>query len=112
MPRITGAETAPLAARTRVEPTAFNAPTMRMDENEAARLVKAARRAARAVDDELPLNAAGRFRRWMFRMTIRAVLILVAVGGALYFARPYLPAWARRPIDRWLDRVSAPLDRD
>ena len=40
-------------------------------------------------------------------MTIRAALILVAVGGAAYLAWPHLPAQARQAIDNWLRPLGA-----
>ncbi len=43
-------------------------------------------------------------------MTIRAVLIVVALGGVFYFAHPHLPAWAKQPIDSWLRSLYAPLE--
>ena len=62
---------------------------------------------------DLPVPAragAGRFKRWVRRMTIRAAIVLVAFGGAFYFAWPHLPTWAKRPIDSWFHRVSAPFE--
>ena len=50
-----------------------------------------------------------RARRWLRRMTIRAALILVALGAGFYFALPHLPARAKQPIDNWLRRLPAPL---
>src|SRR5262252_6891711 len=50
-----------------------------------------------------------RFKRWARRMAIRAALVLVifaSLGAGLYFARPHLPAWARRPIDGLLKKAS------
>jgi serine/threonine-protein kinase len=93
----TRGETRP--ARTRAEPTAHNAPT-RADELRARKLASAAR-------SDAP-SAVGRFGRWARRMTIRAALILLVLGGAFYFARPHLPAWTREPIDNWLRRLHAP----
>ena len=54
-------------------------------------------------DKDADLDAAAvagvgaRFTRWVRRMTIRAAVILVAVGGAAYLARPHLPAGPGRP---------------
>jgi hypothetical protein len=42
-------------------------------------------------------------------MTVRAAVILVALGAAFYFALPHLPARAKQPIDNWLRRLPAPL---
>ena len=42
-------------------------------------------------------------------MTISAALIIVALGGGFYFARPHLPAWATQPIDSLLQRLHVPL---
>jgi hypothetical protein len=50
-----------------------------------------------------------RFKRWARRTTIGAALILVTLGGAFYFARPHLPAWATQPVDNLLRRLPAPL---
>jgi serine/threonine-protein kinase len=61
-----------------------------------------------AADGEPRVGA--RLGRWVRRMTLRAALILAVLGGAVYFAWPHLPAWARRPVDGWLRRVSGPLD--
>jgi len=88
--RGTGVDTAPLLPPTRVEATVHNQPTRAMP--------------------PVAATAGERFRRWARRMTIRAALILVALGGAFYFARPHLPAWAKQPIDSWLRRVHAPID--
>ena len=54
-------------------------------------------------------GVGARFTRWVRRMTIRAALILVAVGGAAYLARPHLPAPARQAIDSWVRRLGALL---
>jgi serine/threonine-protein kinase len=89
-----GIDTRP--ARTRAEPTANNAPTRL----EVPRAGKAAR-----LDDEPVPDAVVRFKRWVRRMTIRAAVILVALGAGLYFARPHLPAWAKEPIDTWMHRL-------
>ena len=104
--RGTGLDTRPLRAPARPEPGAPNPPTW-SDPSWAARLKKAAR----------PGGAAGKaspgpggFKRWVRRMAIRAVLIVVALGGGFYFARPHLPAWATKPIDGWLRSLYAPLE--
>jgi hypothetical protein len=55
------------------------------------------------------VGAGVRFSRWARRTTIRAALILVALGSGLYFAHPHLPAWAKQPIDRWLRRAHVPV---
>jgi serine/threonine-protein kinase len=82
--RGTGGDTRPLGARIRPEEVAVDAPPA---------LVSPAR---------------ARFGRWVRRMTIRAGLILVVLGGALYFGWPHLPAGAREQIDGWLGRLYAP----
>ena len=106
--RGTGNETRPLAARTRLEPTANNAPTV--DElGRAAERARASRRDS-SRDDVIP-NFAARFKRWVRNVTIGTAVIVVTLGGGLYFARPHLPAWARQPIDDWLQRLPAPLGR-
>jgi serine/threonine-protein kinase len=102
--RGTGLDTRPLRAPARPEPGAPNAPTW-SDPTWAARLKKAARAGAPAGQ-----AGPGRFKRWVRRMTIRAVLIVAAVGGAFYFAHPHLPAWAKQPIDNWLRGLYAPLE--
>jgi hypothetical protein len=50
-----------------------------------------------------------RFKRWVRRTTIRLAVLMVALGGALYFAYPHLPRWAAEPLDAWLQRLPAPL---
>jgi serine/threonine protein kinase len=102
--RGTGLDTRPLRAPARAEPAAPNAPTW-SDPSWAARLKKAARGGAPAAQ-----AGPGRFKRWVRRMTIRAVLIVVALGGGFYFAHPHLPAWAKQPIDNWLHSLYAPVD--
>jgi serine/threonine protein kinase len=96
--RGTGVDTRHLGARARPEPGGRDAPTL-FDPSQAARLAKAIRP-----------DRAMRFKRWARRMTIRAALILVALGGAFYFAYPHLPAWAKQPIDNLLRRISAPFE--
>jgi len=51
-----------------------------------------------------------RFKRWVRRMTIRAALLLVALGGAAYLAWPHLPAWSKRPVDNLRRRLHAPFE--
>jgi serine/threonine protein kinase len=103
-------------ARTRPEATAYNAPT-RLDAARADALAKASAasaRQARRSADELPSDLAvptlmGRLRRWVRRMTIRLAVILLLLGGGLYFVRPYLPGWAARPLDAWLESLRLPF---
>jgi eukaryotic-like serine/threonine-protein kinase len=45
---------------------------------------------------------ATRFRRWVVRVTVRTVLLLVVLGSGAYFARPYLPAWLVQPVENWV----------
>jgi hypothetical protein len=107
--RGTGVETRHLGVRARPEDPVHDAPTKR-DAPRAAQLAKAERPGAPARGAAAPTaGAAGRFKRWVRRMTIRAALILVVLGGAFYFARPHLPAWTTQPIDNWLRRLHAPL---
>jgi len=87
--RGTGVETENLIPPTRVEATVHNAPTRPMP--------------------PVAVGAGVRFSRWARRTTIRAALILVALGSGLYFAHPHLPAWAKQPIDRWLRRAHVPV---
>jgi serine/threonine-protein kinase len=105
--RGTGNETRPLAARTRLEPTANNAPTVD-DLGRAAARARATRRDSSTGEDVIP-NFVSRFKRWVRNVTIGAALIVVTLGGGFYFARPHLPAWARQPIDSWLHRLPAPI---
>jgi serine/threonine protein kinase len=84
--RGTGVETQNLAPPTRAEATIHNAPT-------------------RAFPPVLEPTAGKRFKRWALRVTVRAALIVAALGGAFYFAYPHLPAWAAQPIDRALRSV-------
>ena len=104
--RGTGVDTRLERAR---EPTAHSAPT-RADGARAARLAKDAGLDAPAdegADAAATAGVGARFTRWVRRMTIRVVLILVAVSGAAYLAWPHLPAGTRQPIDNWLRRLSA-----
>jgi eukaryotic-like serine/threonine-protein kinase len=103
--RGTGLDTRPLRARP--QPGAPNAPTW-SDPSWAARLMKAVGPDAPPAGKASP--GPGRFKRWVRRMAIRAVLIVVALGGGFYFARPHLPAWATKPIDSWLRSLYAPLE--
>jgi hypothetical protein len=97
--RGTGAETRPLIARTRAEPPPLGGPTRLLaDLSDLA-----------AHDAPTKPRVGVRFKRWARRMTIRAALLLVLAGGALYLVHPFLPAWARQPIDSWLRRLPAPL---
>ena len=41
-------------------------------------------------------------------MTIRAVVLIVALGGLLYFARPHLPPWASQPLEGWIRSLHLP----
>jgi serine/threonine-protein kinase len=100
--RGTGADTRP--ARTRPEPTAYNAPT-RIDVRQTAELAAAARLADAADRADTTPGAVLRFKRWVRRMTIRAALILAVLGGASYFAWPHLPAWTKAPIVDWIHRL-------
>jgi hypothetical protein len=99
--RGTGLETRHLGARTRPEDTAHNAPTRR-ETGRAAKLAKG--------ETGPTSGVAVRFKRWVRRMTIRAVLIVVVLGGTFYFARPHLPAWATQPIDNLLRRLHVPIE--
>jgi eukaryotic-like serine/threonine-protein kinase len=48
-----------------------------------------------------------RFRRWMLRVTVRTVLLLVLLGSGGYFARPYLPDWLVQPVEHWVRELPA-----
>jgi hypothetical protein len=61
-------------------------------------------------DPAPPPPAVVRFKRWLRRMTIRTAVVVVALGGAFYFARPHLPLWAKAPVDNLLRRLSAPFE--
>ena len=86
----TGVDTDSLAPPTRAEATVHNAPT-------------------RALPPAVTPTVGARLRRWARRMTIGAALIVVALGGAFYFARPHLPAWTTQRIDHLLQRLHAPF---
>ena len=106
--RGTGLDTRPLRAPARPAPGAPNPPTW-SDPSWAARLKKAVGPDPPAAKVS-PGPGPGRFKRWVRRMTIRAALIVVALGGGFYFAHPHLPAWAKQPIDNWLRSLYAPLE--
>jgi serine/threonine protein kinase len=53
-----------------------------------------------------PRPSVVRFKRWLRRMSIRAAIVVLALGGASYFAWPHLPAWIKRPITNWVSGVS------
>jgi serine/threonine protein kinase len=89
------------------EPTARSAPT-RADAR-GAQLAKADRLDALAGEETTTPRAVVRFKRWLRRMTIRAAVIVVVLGGATYFAWPHLPARARQPIEIWLQHLPAPI---
>jgi serine/threonine protein kinase len=95
------------AGRVAREPTARSAPT-RADAR-GAQMARADRLDALAGEETTTPRAVVRFKRWLRRMTIRAALVLVAVGGAFYFAFPHLPASVKQPIDNWLHRLPVPL---
>jgi hypothetical protein len=94
-------------SRAQPEPTARSVPT-RADAG-LAQLAKADRLDVLAGESTTRPGVTVRFKRWAVRMTIRAALVVVAVGGAFYFARPHLPAWAKQPIESWLQRLPAPI---
>jgi serine/threonine-protein kinase len=101
--RATALGTRNLAARARLEPTAPTRPS-------APRATPPAKGARLdATENAATQGVATRFRRWAGRMTLRVALIVAVTGGAVYLARPHLPAWAKQPIDSWLERLPAPL---
>jgi serine/threonine-protein kinase len=102
------ADTRSLGAPTHPEATANNAPT-RQDSHRAAHLARVDRDAVLEGEEVTRPSAVVRFRRWVRRTTIRLALLVVAFGGALYFAYPHLPRWATEPLDGWLQRLPAPL---
>jgi serine/threonine-protein kinase len=53
-----------------------------------------------------PRPSVVRFKRWARRLAIRAAIVVLALGGASYFAWPHLPAWIKRPISNWVSGVS------
>jgi len=63
----------------------------------------------RALPPISTFTIAGRFRRWVVRMSIGAALTLAVLGGGYYAARSHLPAWATQPIDRLLRRLHVPI---
>lgn len=91
----------------RPDPVARSVPT-RADAR-GAQLAKADRLDVLAGEALTTPGVVVRVKRWVRRMTIRAALILVVLGGAFYFALPHLPVWAKQPIDSWLRRLPAPL---
>jgi serine/threonine protein kinase len=102
-------------APTYAEATAHNAPT-RADVGRAAALAAYetptradAARAATLARDFAP-TLVERFGRWVRRMTIRLVAVLLLLGGGLYLARPHLPDWAARPLDAWLAKLRQPFE--
>jgi serine/threonine protein kinase len=102
------ASTRSLGAQTRQEATAHNAPT-RQDSGRAAHLARADRDVVLAGAEVTRPSVVVRFKRWVRRTTIRLAVLMVALGGALYFAYPHLPRWAAEPLDGWLRRLPAPL---
>ena len=63
----------------------------------------------RALPPISSFTIAGRFRRWVVRMSIGAALTLATLGGGFYLLRSHLPAWATQPIDRLLRRLHVPI---
>jgi serine/threonine-protein kinase len=57
--------------------------------------------AAAALERPTP-SVFGRFARWLRKVTITTVLVLVLLGVGGYFARPYLPTWMVEPVEGWL----------
>jgi serine/threonine protein kinase len=99
--RVTALETHPPTVRARPEGTA---PT-RQATPRASQLAKAAR--LDREEEAATLSVTARFKRWLLKMTIRAALIAVALGGVGYFAWPHLPARAKQPIENWLRHLPA-----
>jgi hypothetical protein len=104
----TGADTRNLGARTRPEATAHNAPT-RQDSGRVALLARADREDVLSGHAVTTAGVVVRVKRWVRRTTIRVAVVVVALGGAFYFAHPHLPRWATEPVDGWLRRLPAPL---
>jgi hypothetical protein len=103
-----GAGMRSLGVPTRPEATAYNAPT-RQDSGRVARLARAAREDVLAGTESTRPSGVVRFKRWLRSTMIRLAVLVVALSGALYFAYPHLPQWARDPLDGWLRRLPAPL---
>jgi serine/threonine protein kinase len=103
-----GAGTRSLGVPTRPEATAHNAPT-RQDSGRVARLARADREVVLAGAEITRPSVVVRFKRWVRSTMIRLAVLVVALSGALYFAYPHLPQWARDPLDGWLRRLPAPL---
>ena len=100
-----------VAAPTFVEPDrGTNIDTRPLAPPRASEPAKAAAVERSAVDATAAMGVAQRFARWARKMLIRVGLIVVALGTALYFVRPYLPTWAKQRIDNVIRRVRAPLE--
>jgi serine/threonine-protein kinase len=97
-----------LGAPTRREATANNAPT-RQAPARAAQLARSERHDVLAGAEVTRPSVVVRFQRWVRRTTIRLAVLVVALGGGLYFAYPHLPRWAAEPLDGLLQRLPAPL---
>jgi len=102
-------DTRPLGARPRAAAVGPDAST-RLEAARSGQLAKAARPDAPAREAARRPPVAVRFKRWVRRMTIRAALLLVALGGAAYLAWPHLPAWSKRPVDNLRRRLHAPFE--
>lgn len=98
---------------TRAEATAHNAPT-RADDGRLALFADASSpdphptRAVFPGTGHAPTLTA-RFRRWLLRLTLRGAAVVLLLGAAAYFVRPYLPFWVTRSLYTWLQSLPAPL---
>jgi serine/threonine-protein kinase len=106
--RGTGMDTQSLGMQTHAEATANNMPT-RQDSGRAVRLARADRADVLAGREVTAAGVVVRFKRWVRRTTIRLAVLVVALGGGLYFAYPHLPRWAAAPLDGWMRKLPAPL---
>ena len=69
----------------------------------------AAGAAGKSARDDEPPPAVARFGRFLRRAAITTAILVVTLGGAAYFARPYLPAWMVKPVEAWVRQLPPPL---
>jgi serine/threonine-protein kinase len=107
----TGPET-PRARRrsepVRARPTPPPAPAAARVE-EIATIPESARATRRVEPDGVPLSLGARAGRFLRRLTIGSMLLALALGSGLYFARPHLPTWMVQRMDDWIRKLPAPI---